>query len=122
MGADFRTRVNAFASTLPGASLEHPFDEGHDAWKVGGKMFTCIGARQTGVSVKTPDVETAGLMIDSGTAQRAPYFHPSWVHLGPDIDDDLLRKAIDRSYAIVRGGLTKKAQAALPPFEPRGEL
>lgn len=26
---------------------------GHDAWKVGGKMFACIGAVMPGVSVKT---------------------------------------------------------------------
>ena len=110
----FRDRVNAIGSALPGAQLAHPFDGEHDSWKIGGKMFTCIGSRETGVSVKTPDIETAAMMIESGAAIKAPYFHRSWVHLTPETSDDLLRGAIERSYDIVRGGLTKKAQAALP--------
>ncbi len=66
---------------LPGAQLAHPFDGEHDAWKVGGKMFTCIGmSGKTALSVKTPDVETASMMIESGAALKAPYFHRSWVH------------------------------------------
>lgn len=111
---EFRERVNAVCAPLPGAQLAHPFDGEHDSWKVGGKMFTCIGSRETGVSVKTPDMETASMMIESGAALKAPYFHRSWVHLTPETDDDLLRGAIERSYDIVRCGLTKKAQAALP--------
>ncbi len=109
-----RGRVNAICTDLPGAELTHPWDGEHDAWKIGGKMFTCIGSMMTGVSVKTPDIETASMMIEGGAAEKAPYFHRSWVHLTPDTDDDLLRGAIERSYDIVRFGLTKKAQAALP--------
>ena len=47
-----RDRVNAIAGELPGAQLQHPFDDGHDAWKVGGKMFTCMGSVNPGVSVR----------------------------------------------------------------------
>ncbi len=109
-----RGRVNAICTALPGAQLAHPFDGEHDSWKIGGKMFTCIGSHETGVSVKTPDVETAAMMIEGGVAIKAPYFHRSWVHLTPDTDDDLLRGAIERSYDIVRAGLTKRTQNALP--------
>ena len=112
-----RDRVNAISSVLPGAELTHPFDNGHDAWKVGGKMFTCIGAVNPGVSVKTPDVETATMLIDAGTAARAPYFHKSWVHLQDACPEDELRHRIHVSYDIVRGGLPKKVQASLPPRE-----
>lgn len=113
----FRDRVNAIASALPGADLTHPFDQGHDAWKVGGKMFTCIGSVTPGVSVKTSDIETATMLIDAGVARRAPYFHRSWVHVPETADEDELRHRITVSYEIVRGGLTKKAQAALPQRE-----
>jgi predicted DNA-binding protein (MmcQ/YjbR family) len=117
MTTDLRDRVNAICTPLPGAELTHPFDNQHDAWKVGGKMFTCIGAKMSGVSVKTPDIESARMMIEGGAAERAPYFHRSWVHLPPQTDEELLRGAIHRSYSIVRSGLTKKLQASLGPFE-----
>ena len=112
-----RDRVNAIAQGLPGATLDHPFDSGHDAWKIGGKMFTCIGAVTPGVSVKTPDIETATLLIETGAASRAPYFHKSWVHLDETCPDDDLRHRIHVSYDIVRSGLTKKLQATWPPRE-----
>ena len=53
---------------------------GHDAWKVGGKMFACIGAGVPGVPVKTDRIETAGMLIDAGVGARAPYFHRSRVN------------------------------------------
>ncbi|MEM7438517.1 MAG: MmcQ/YjbR family DNA-binding protein [Pseudomonadota bacterium] len=108
-----RDRVNAIAGTMPGADLQHPFDQAHDAWKVGGKMFTCIGAVNPGVSVKTPDVETAAMLIDAGVGTKAPYFHRSWIHLGDEIDDEELSHRIAVSYDTVRAGLTKKVQATL---------
>ena len=45
-----------------------------DAWKVGGKMFACIGAVMPGVSVKTDSIETAQMLIDVGVGVKAPYF------------------------------------------------
>jgi len=38
-----REMVNAFCRTFPGAKVSDPWGGGHDAWKVGGKMFACIG-------------------------------------------------------------------------------
>jgi predicted DNA-binding protein (MmcQ/YjbR family) len=111
-----RARVNAICATFPGAERSDPWGGGHDAWKVGGKMFACIGAIQTGVSVKCSSVEIARLMIDEGLAARAPYFHASWVHLPETVGDDDLSRALAQSYRLVRAGLTKKAQAALAPF------
>lgn len=113
----FRDRVNAIAGGLPGAELTHPWDGGHDAWKIGGKMFTCIGAVNPGVSVKTPDVETAAMLIEAGVGTKAPYFHRSWIHLDDGIDEAELRHRIEVSYDVVRAGLTKKLQASLPPRE-----
>lgn len=112
-----RETVDAICQTLPGAEASDPWGGGHDAWKVGGKMFACIGTVNTGVSVKTPDIETAQLLIEVGRAVRAPYFHKSWVHLPwGTVDEDELRDRLVTAYSIIRSGLTKKMQASLPPL------
>ena len=112
-----RDLVNAICAGLPGAEVSDPWGGGHDAWKVGGKMFACVGAVLPGVSVKTDGVETAELLIDAGVAQRAPYFHRSWVHLPEDCPEDELRHRLVASYRLVRAGLPKKMQAGLEPVE-----
>ena len=110
-----REIVNRICATIPGAALSDPWGGGHDAWKVGGKMFACIGAIQTGVAVKTDSVEIAQMLIDAGVGERAPYFHRSWVYLPEGTAEDELRHRLAVSYDIVRAGLTKKVQATLPP-------
>jgi len=108
--------VNKICQALPGAQWSDPWGGGHDAWKVGGKMFATIGTVDTGVSVKTPDIETASLLIEMGRAVKAPYFHRSWVHIPwGQVEEDELRDRLTTSYDIVRAGLTKKVQATLPP-------
>ncbi|MFA3915438.1 MmcQ/YjbR family DNA-binding protein [Ruegeria hyattellae] len=110
-----RDSVNRICAALPGAEVSDPWGGGHDAWKVGGKMFACIGTANDGVSVKTPDIETAQMLIDAGVGVRAPYFHRSWIRLGWDSSEDETRHRIEVSYDLVRAGLTKKLQASLPP-------
>ena len=39
-----REYVNSICAELPGAELSDPWGGGHDAWKVGGKMFACVGS------------------------------------------------------------------------------
>ncbi len=112
-----RDTVNAICATLPGAEVSDPWGGGHDAWKVGGRMFACIGAVMPGVSVKTDGLETAELLISAGIARRAPYFHASWVNLPFECDEAELRHRLTRSYGLVRAALTRKAQAALPPVD-----
>ncbi|WP_037316323.1 MmcQ/YjbR family DNA-binding protein [Ruegeria halocynthiae] len=111
MNRDF---INSICRALPGAELSDPWGGGHDAWKVGGKMFACIGTANDGVSVKTPDIETAQMLIDANVATKAPYFHRSWIRLPFDCAEDELRHRLTASYDLVRASLTKKAQAALP--------
>jgi predicted DNA-binding protein (MmcQ/YjbR family) len=110
-----RAGINAFCATLPGAEVSDPWGGGHDAWKVGGKMFASLGALTDGVSVKCASVEAADMLIDAGIARRAPYFHRSWVHLDPGSDPDELRHRIAQSYALIRAGLPKRVQAGMPP-------
>lgn len=110
-----REIVNRICATFPGTEVSDPWGGGHDAWKVGGKMFACIGAMDRGVAVKTPDIETAAMLIEVGVGERAPYFHRSWVLLPWGTDEEELTHRLAASYDIVRAGLTKKVQATLPP-------
>ena len=111
---EFRASLDAVCQTLPGAEVSDPWGGGHDAWKVGGKMFACIGATLPGVAVKTPDIETAQMLIEAGVGQKAPYFHKSWVLLPEEVDSAELKHRVVTSYDIVRSGLTKTFQATLP--------
>ncbi len=110
-----REYINSVCVDLPGAELSDPWGGGHDAWKVGGKMFACVGAVGDGVSVKTPDIETAQMLIDAGIVTKAPYFHRSWVRLPWETDPDEMQHRLLASYDIVRASLTKKVQAGLSP-------
>ncbi len=108
-----RALTNAICADLPGAEVSDPWGGGHDAWKVGGKMFACVGAMREGVDVKCGSVEMAELLIETGVAERAAYFHRSWVYLPETVDPDELRHRLLASYRIIRAGLPKKVQAAL---------
>lgn len=107
--------MNSVCAELPRAELSDPWGGGHDAWKVGGKMFACVGSVGDGVSVKTPDIETAQMLIDAGIGTKAPYFHRSWVRLPWETEVDEMQHRLITSYDIVRASLTKKVQANLPP-------
>jgi predicted DNA-binding protein (MmcQ/YjbR family) len=113
-----RDLVNAICAALPGAEVSDPWGGGHDAWKVGGRMFACIGAVMPGVSVKTDGVETAEMLIAAGVALKAPYFHRSWVNIPWGTAEDELRHRLARSYVLVRSALPKRVQAGLGPFPP----
>ena len=117
MSQEGRERINEICKTLPGAKVSDPWGGGHDAWKIGGKMFACIGAVIPGVAVKTDSIETAEMLIQAGVGAKAPYFHRSWVLLPFDTLDADLRHHLTESYRRVRARLTKKAQRALPAFD-----
>ncbi|EKX59142.1 hypothetical protein D516_3865 [Rhodobacter sp. AKP1] len=110
-----RSTVSRLCAGLPGALLDHPWDEGHDAWKIGGKIFALVGASGHGVTVKCPDVETAVLLIETGRAERAPYMHRSWVLLpfGPDLAEDEAEHRISVSYRLIREGLPRRIRETL---------
>lgn len=110
-----REVVNAICAGFAGAQLSDPWGGGHDAWKVGGKMFACIGSQDLGVSVKTDSIETAQMLIEAGVGVKAPYFHRSWILLPWGVAKDELRHRLKVSYGIVRAGLPKKVLAELGP-------
>ena len=113
MSDALRDRLAEICSGLPGAEKSDPWGGGHDAWKVGDKMFACIGAKLPGVAVKTPDIDTATMLIEAGIGSKAPYFHRSWLLLPVDVETGELRHRVEVSYGITRAGLTRKVQASL---------
>ena len=119
LGPMTRAALSTLCRTLPGAEVSDPWGGGHDAWKVGGKMFACVGALDQGVAVKTADPGFAALLIESGDAERARYFHRSWVLIPWGADEGFLRDRVTISYDLIRAKLPKRLREALPP-RPQG--
>ena len=116
--------MNGFAreicAGMPGAELTHPFSQNSediDVWKIGGKVFAMMSVDADGVSVKCADVATADMLKEAGMAVKAPYCHASWVRVPSTSGEEEVRHRIETSYRIIRGGLTKKLQATLPPVD-----
>ena len=112
-----RQTVNAICKSFPGADVSDPWGGGHDAWKVGGKMFASMGAVMEGVSIMTDSIETAQMLIEAGVGVKAPYFHRSWINISWDMEQEELRARLHASYRLIRASLPKKTQAALLAFE-----
>jgi predicted DNA-binding protein (MmcQ/YjbR family) len=54
------------------------------------------------------------LLIEMGRAEKAPYFHRSWVHIPWDlVPDEEFQERIVTSYELIRDKLPKKVQATL---------
>lgn len=115
-----RATINAICKTFPGAHCSDQWGGGHDAWKVGGKMFANIGARGEGVAVKCATVQDALHLEDLFGWPKAPYFHRSWVHIPLDADADDLRFRLETSYGLIRAALPAKARNALAPWPASG--
>jgi predicted DNA-binding protein (MmcQ/YjbR family) len=109
-----RVGVGKVCLAMPGVTLEHPFGDDHDAYKVGGKMFAIIGG-EGGLSFKVSDIAYE-VLTETGRAAPAPYLaRAKWVHLADPADwpDEELADHLKTAHAIVAGKLTKKARAAL---------
>ena len=115
-----RAIVNAHAAALPGATHSDPWGGGHDAWKVGGKLFAVVGAMEDhGVAVKCADIETAQLLIEMARALPASYFHKSWVRIPwGQVDAAELRERITKSYLTIRAGQAQRSEWPTCSGEP----
>jgi predicted DNA-binding protein (MmcQ/YjbR family) len=109
-----RAGVGRVCLALPGATLDHPFGEHHDAYRVGGKMFVMVGERG-GISFKVSDIAYE-VLTEAGRARPAPYLaRNKWVNL-PRIDDwadDELAEHMAIAHGIVAAKLTRKVRAEL---------
>lgn len=109
-----REGVGRVCRALPGVTLEHPFGDDHDAYKVGGKMFAIVGG-MGGLSFKVSDIAFE-VLTEDGRAKPAPYLaRAKWVHLDDPADwpDGDLAEHLGIAHGIVAARLTKKARAAL---------
>lgn len=104
------------ALSLPGTECVEQWGD-DQVYKIAGKMFTATDKACTKISFKCSD-EAFHVLTESGAAMPAPYLaRAKWVQVAPaSLPDAELRQRITQAYAIVRGGLTKKVQAGLPPF------
>lgn len=109
-----RRGVGEVCLTLPGVTLDHPFGDDHDAYKVGGKMFAIVGG-MGGLSFKVSDIAFE-VLTEAGRARPAPYLaRARWVHLDDPADwpDDELAEHLAIAHSLVAAKLTRKARAAL---------
>ena len=109
-----RAGVGKVCLALPGVTLEHPFGDDHDAYKVGGKMFAIIGG-MGGLSFKVSDIAFE-VLTEDGRARPAPYLaRAKWVHLDDPADwpDNELAEHLAIAHSIVAAKLTKEARVAL---------
>ena len=109
-----RAGIGKVCLALPAVTLDHPFGDHHDAYRIGGKMFVMAG-EQGGVSFKVSEIAYE-VLTETGRARPAPYLaRARWVNL-PDPeawDDDELAGHFAIAHRIVAAKLTKKARAGL---------
>ena len=109
-----RAGVGQVCLALPGVTLDHPFGDDHDTYKVGGKMFAMVGGLG-GISFKVSDIAFE-VLTEDGRARPAPYLaRARWVNL-PQIDawpDDALAEHLAIAHGIVAAKLTKTARVSL---------
>ena len=109
-----REGVGEICLALPGVTLDHPFGDDHDAYKVGGKMFALVGG-MGGLSFKVSDIAFE-VLTGEGRARPAPYLaRANWVHLDDPADwlDPDLAEHLAIAHGIVAAKLTKKARTIL---------
>ena len=102
-----REGIGRACLALPHVTLDHPFGDGHDAYRIGGKMFVMVG-EMGGVSFKASDIAYA-VLTESGRARA------KWVNL-PDPaawPDDELAEHFAIARRIVGSKLPRKTRAAL---------
>lgn len=109
-----RAGIGKVCLALPGVTLDHPFGDDHDCYKVGGKMFVMVGGEGS-VSFKVSEIAYE-ILTETGKARPAPYLaRAKWVNLpDPDAwDDEELAEHFGIAHRIIAEKLTKKARAEL---------
>lgn len=107
-------RLLAFALSLPGAWLDHPWSEDHNVCKIGPRMFATAGAGQDRpcVSLRNqPDEVRAWRARYPELIGPAPYLQAKpWnrVYLDAEISDDELDQLVEESYDSVVMVLPRK--------------
>jgi predicted DNA-binding protein (MmcQ/YjbR family) len=109
--------LEAFALSLPGATLEFPFGPETRVYKVGGKMFALSGGAlgaPARVSFKCSDIAYEMLVAQDGLCP-APYLaRAKWVRLEDPaaLGAEELKARIGEAHRLVIARLPKKARPA----------
>lgn len=109
-----RQGVGRICLALPAVTTDHAFGDDHDVYRVGGKMFSMVGA-MGGLSFKASDIAYE-VLTETGRARPASYMaRAKWVHLDdprdwPEAD---LADHLASAHSMVAAKLTRKARAGL---------
>jgi predicted DNA-binding protein (MmcQ/YjbR family) len=109
-----RERVRAICERLPATTMDHPFGDDHDAYKVGGKMYAIVGGMGD-LSFKVSEIAYE-VLTGEGRARPAPYLaRAKWVQIGEGDgwDEQELADHLAQAHRIIAGKLTRKARAEL---------
>lgn len=109
-----RAGIRTVCLALPATTLDHPWGEDHDVYKVGGRMFAIVGS-MGGLSFKATEIAFEVLPA-SGGARPAPYLaRARWLHLDdPGVwPDDELADHLRIAHALVAAKLPRKLRIAL---------
>ena len=71
-----REGVGKVCLALPSVTLDHPFGEEHDAYRIGGKIFAMVGERG-GISFKVSDIAYAVLTETGPLSGTRPMGEPA---------------------------------------------
>lgn len=110
----YRDLVKRICLGFPSATLDHPWDEDHDAYKIGGKMFALVGS--SGIVLFKVSEMVFEALIATSRAFPAPYLaRAKWVQINEEADwtEDELADHLRAAYEIILSKLTKKTRRDL---------
>jgi predicted DNA-binding protein (MmcQ/YjbR family) len=109
-----RKGVKRVRLALKGVTLDHPWGDDHDVYKVCGQDVR-DDRQHGGLSMKVSDIAFE-VLTDSGRARPAPYIpRAKWVHLDNPNDwpKDELVAQLRAAHSLVVARLTKKIRPKL---------
>lgn len=112
--------LTARLAAKPSAVLDQPFGPGVLVFKIGGKIFAILSEKNPHLTLKCDPVLSE--ILRGQYAAITPGYHTDkrhWITIRQDraLPDAEIKRIIDHAYDLVRGKLTKKAQAALAEAE-----
>ena len=115
--ASIERTVREDLSARPGVTLEQPFGEGVDVWKVAGKMYALMSAKDApSVSLKA-DPHLSEILREQYAGITAGYHlnkrHWSTVLIAADVPLDEILRLTAHAYDQTVAGLPKKTRTAL---------
>jgi len=110
--------LEKFLLSFPGASLSFPFDDKTPVLKVAGKMFALLGIEKTPLSINLKCDPDDAQILRSQFKTITPGYHMNKEHwntvlINAGLDEDIVKKLISDSYALVVKSLSKTKRKEL---------